>query len=143
MTPASKLRSVALFEAKCGACRQVFGAPSLGDFAYGQFLLFGERGSAYAYLDAIDHPVWMLIAAEIPPSNGDQILRITAALADRVQEQAFVPDQVCPECCSSQWESWEGKRVGDIEIGDATFVAFHSLSDRVRRRRIRSLAGLP
>lgn len=49
---------IGFFEAKCADCGSIFAKPELGDFAYGQFLFTGERGTVYAYFDAIDHPVW-------------------------------------------------------------------------------------
>jgi hypothetical protein len=134
-----RLHSVSAFEAKCAHCGEVFSAPSLGDFGYGTFLLFGELGTVYAVLDAVNSSVWQQIASELSTDDGNRILNVVAAVADRVQGQGLRAHHACPACLSRKWESWEGRRIGVIEIGEATFSEFISLTEGDRRQRIHSV----
>jgi len=137
-----RLRSIATFEATCADCRETFPAPLLGDFSYGQFLLYGRRGTAYAYLDAPGHPIWELADSVIQSRDGEPILRALAAVADPVDGQPLGTDRVCPLCHSRRdWESWPGPRVGSVEIPPVTFAAFDRLADEEKRRLLRKYAA--
>ena len=144
MPAGESFRSVATFEARCADCGNTFPAPLLGDFSYGEFLLFGRDGTAYAYLNALNHPMWELADSVIQPADGDAIVRALAAVADPVAGQALCPRHVCPACHSQgEWESWPGRRVGSVDIPTVTFVVFSRLPEEEKRRLLRRHAVPP
>lgn len=131
--------TVRLFEARCAACGNSFAKPELGDFAYGQFVFTGELGTAYAYFEAIGHPVWECLAAAAPALNdearqGHLIQAACAYFADPVEEQRLRNHPVCPKCLSHNLASWSGRRLGEAEIAVASFGRFISLSEQDRLR---------
>ena len=135
-------RTVVLFAAECASCASVFPAPCLGDFAYGEFIFFGERGTVYVYLNAFSEPAWEIVCSEFMAGDGEKIQSTVAAVADTANGQRLCASHVCPVCYSRNWTRWgELPAVGRIEIGVATFVAFNALSVEDQRRLIRSIAG--
>jgi hypothetical protein len=130
---------VGLFEARCAECDTVFAKPELGDFAYGQYLFTGERGTVYAYFEAIEHPVWARFSAVLPASKDrkEQGLFITAAcahFADPVQDQRLLNQHVCPQCLSHNLASWDGPKRGEVEVPTVSFSTFTSLSQEDQTR---------
>ena len=134
--PPSKVRSIPTFEAKCAECRATFAAPLLSDSSYGELLFFGELGTAYAYLEAIGHPIWHFVAAVVG-KDGDAIRHTLAILADPVAGQPLCDGQVCPTCHSRRWEYWGGARIGSADVAAMTFEKFARLTDDQRRDEIR------
>jgi hypothetical protein len=125
---------IGLFEASCADCGNLFGKPELGEFAYGQFLFTGERGSVYAYFEGIDHPVWVRLEASAPllrdrTEQGRAVQAACAYFADPVAEQRLQNQHVCPNCLSHNLATWGGRKRGEAEIPVASFSRFLSLSE--------------
>lgn len=119
--------AISTFKAKCASCGGEFSHPSLGDFAYGEFLFTGEEGTVYCHFKSLDHPVWGLVerilSSQVATADrGATIQAACAALADPIKGQRFVNGHVCPICQSSSWESWEGERVGSTDVPEAAFT---------------------
>ncbi len=103
--------------------------------SHGDALIHGIRGTIHAYAWLIDHPVFDLVAKQIPRDwrSADVVWEIFARLADPVDGQSFTCKSVCPFCCSperdSSFEPGEPDvRVGVIEVPEATFECFQSLT---------------
>ncbi len=132
----TKSRTIATFEAKCADCGEVFAAPCLGDFTYGQFLLFGIQGTVFRYLDAIDCPIFELAASVMLRNSDKHVCDVVASVADLADGQRMTAKQICPKCHSDHWARWDGRRMGEVVIPDATFDAFNRLSDEMKRKRL-------
>jgi hypothetical protein len=135
--------TVRLFEARCAACANPFAKPELGDFAYGQFVFTGEFGTAYAYFEAIGHPVWDCLAAAAPALNdkagqGHLIQAACAYFADPIEEQRLCNHPVCPKCLSKNLSYWSGRKLGEAEIAVVSFSRFASLSEQDRLRKAKA-----
>lgn len=136
-------------KAVCGECCRDFPYPSLGEFAYGSFILTREDGQAYRYLEAIGNPVWDFVAARmpIPRNEADSpcvsvLQEVVARLADRSQGKLFTMDMVCPYCKSRRFRSWGGDDVSLAEIPDATFRAFTALDESSKQGLVKELKKL-
>jgi hypothetical protein len=140
---------VATFTAKCGRCRAEFSCPGLGDFVYGQFLFTGELGTVFAHFAAVRHPVWEFIRSILTAPGdrsddeteerelGSRIQAACAHFADRIAGQRLVNHRVCPVCQSSDWEWWQGERVGWLEVPAASYNGFLAMPEAERRRLVR------
>lgn len=130
---------IGLFEARCANCGHCFGKPELGDFAYGQFLFTGERGTVYAYFEAIGHPVWARLEAAAPAVKdrfelGRLLQAACAYFADAIEGQRLCNEHVCPKCLSQHLASWDGRKLGVTEVPVASFSRFTSLSEQDQLR---------
>lgn len=76
------MTNIALLEAKCAECGHVFGHPSLGDFAYGAFVLCTNDGKHYATVDAFNEFA-VRVHALIKSAGTSSLWSALAALADR------------------------------------------------------------
>jgi len=138
---------VATFEACCAQCDRKFVYPDLGDFAYGCFIFTGERGSVFAIFDAIESPIWERIAAvvaEVRPKisevlQGRLIQNVCTLLADRIDGQSLRKGHVCPHCQSTDWKSWQGARIGTVELPRVSFCQFLQLPGQDQETEIRRL----
>jgi hypothetical protein len=124
---------IGFFEASCAECGSHFAKPELGDFAYGQLLLTGERGTVYAYFEAIGHPVWDRLGVAAPTVHGEAVhgslIRAACAyFADPVGGQRLHSHHVCPKCLSQNLASWGGRKLGEADVAVASFGRFVSLS---------------
>lgn len=129
-------RTFPTFEARCAECDALFGAPFLGDFAYGEFILTGSRGTAFSHLSAIGHSVWDYISSVIAETHPDALPEVVARLADPVDDQPLTGSHVCPKCGSTHWADWGGVKRGFVDISPATFEALLSLPPEDRRQRV-------
>jgi len=129
---------------KCSTCANIYTAPSLGESAYGEFLLWSESGSV-AYLNALEDPTFKEVdsllllhpkASMLPPLERAKVLRkIYGRLACDVDEHG-VPFSIdasppCPSCGGQQLESWEltnPAEVVDISVKEVTHVHWYALS---------------
>lgn len=130
-----KEMKVGLLSAKCGNCNQVFSCPQLGDQSYGQAIFRGERGTVYAYFNAIDSTVFEYLRSVLPAQRkGDRLFATCAHLADAIEGQRLSTTIVCPHCSSTNIAWWGGKITGSCELPAASFSAFMSLSEPERRK---------
>jgi hypothetical protein len=141
------LLKIATFKGKCKACREEFPCPHLGDQrSYGSFLFTGEKGTVFAILNALDHPVWDYLESTLPLpkrglsrqsdcKRGDRIQAACAYFADHINGQRLCNHLVCPSCHSFACDFWDHERTGTIEIGEVSYTNFMSLPDDVRRQR--------
>jgi hypothetical protein len=137
---------VATFKAKCASCRSEFAHPSLGELSYGNFLFTGTNGTVFCYFNALGHPIWDLVDRTLSSvlasaDRGAAIQATCAALADPQDDQSFLNSRVCPSCRSSDWEWWEGEKVGEVEVPDATFNRISSLSRQDQVAAVLACAG--
>ena len=134
--------NVATFTACCASCGGTFSHPDLGDFAYGLFVFTGERGTVFALLEAIGHPVFELVSRVLTDTNtsgedgGSLIPEVCANVADPVAAQRLRCHHVCPLCQSDSWKWWGGERTGAMDIADASYSEFQLLSEQEQRQRI-------
>ncbi len=125
-----KSHPVATFKARCSSCGSVCVHPSLGDFAYGEFIFSGERGTVYAVLSTFENPVWDFLQSlpdlqnESSATRGDRLRTACAILADPVKDQRLKPTLVCPDCAANTWEWDLSDRRGTIDIPSVTFARF-------------------
>ena len=137
---------IATFKARCKACREEFPCPGLGDQSYGSFLFTGEKGSVFAILHALNHPVWDYLESALPlPKSGlsresdckrgDRIQAACAYFADYINGQSLCNYDVCPRCHSFACDFWGHEQTGSIEIGEVSYTDFMSLPEEVRRQR--------
>ena len=142
------MRSVATFRADCQACGHAFPNPLLSDFDYGECLLRGERGSAVRHLVALTEPAWDVIMELFPgprvtpqgyPDAG-RLRWVIARLADPVDGERFLMDITCPRCHSTDVDYGAGESLGTIDVPDATFERFMTLSPAERAAEVESLA---
>jgi hypothetical protein len=77
-----------------GYCGHSFYAPALSDFSYGQFIFTSNSGKYYAYLNALDDPVFLevkrILKTTIPSFSGD-------ALDDKVWHAFSKTCEVAPD----------------------------------------------
>jgi hypothetical protein len=131
--------TVSMCKAVCGTCEREFPYPSLGDFAYGEFILHSNDGSTFRHLYAINNEVWDYAAARVPPmqnvpvrESGGLLQEVVARLADDTEGRGFTMKMVCPHCRSHHFRDWGRERISVEEIPDATFQSFTSLDDEAR-----------
>jgi hypothetical protein len=140
---------IATVLACCAECGTTFSYPELDDFVYGTFVLTGERGTVFACLEALGHPVFELVRRVVDESDqaaayetaGVEIAEICARLANPVESQNLVAHHVCPVCQSANWKSWDGDRTGLADIPDASYSDFLALPALEQRQRILGTAG--
>jgi hypothetical protein len=133
--------NIGLFEARCAACATVFVKPELGDFAYGSFIFTGVDGTVYAYFEAIKSPVWKRVEDAVPIlakgiQHGDFLLAACAYFADPVDGQRLSAEHVCPNCHSHDLAFWQGAKLGQTEMPEASFRSFLSLTEADQLREI-------
>jgi hypothetical protein len=129
------VREIATVEAKCGKCCQLFSHPSLGDFSYGQAVLFTTDGKHFATVDAFAEFPQRIAALARP----DDVWPVLASLADPIAGQYFSASIHCPHCATSCLEYWGGNKSGALLVPAATFVAASSLGDDLLAARISSM----
>jgi hypothetical protein len=117
-----------VFEAKCASCAAVFGLPSLGDMSYGSAIFTSADGKHHQVADAFS-PFPQRLRSVLSRSNAATFWSILASFADQVENQPLFSSHVCPSCRSSNLESWEGSRLGEIDLAEATYSAAMRLSD--------------
>jgi hypothetical protein len=149
--PSDKRFRVMRFRARCAACGNSWASPLLSDQqSNGEFILFGERGRAFAYLGAFTEPAWdaiALVAASIvgPVPDRDwqpaaaRLQHVIAACADPVDGERLTMSHVCPSCQSTDVLYGDGEAMGPIEIPIASFDSFMALSPEDRAVRLREL----
>lgn len=126
----ASMRDLPLLEAKCNDCGQLFGHPSLGDFAYGEALLCTVDGKHYATVDAFsEFPT--RVHALVKSAGATSLWHALAALADPVAGQQLAPGVRCPHCTSSNLEYWGGRQVGIACVPQASFAAVATLSSEL------------
>jgi hypothetical protein len=148
--------TVMQFRARCRACGESFPFPLVSDQeSYGQFILLGERGRAYAYLLAIDNPAWDAIAALVSAAtghekldwmrSGERLQRVVAACADPIGgERLTIGPPICPHCQSRQVSYGDGEPMGVTELPIVSFARFMGLTPAQRAQEVtRLLQQLP
>ena len=143
------MNRVAMCNAVCGHCKRNFPYPSLGDFAYGDFILHREDGRAFRYLHAIENAVWDFVAARVKPksqgairSSGVILQEVVARLTDPSEGHSFTIAMVCPYCKSRHFQEWGGEQASSEEISDATFHSFNSLDQSSKEPLVREIERL-
>jgi RNA polymerase subunit RPABC4/transcription elongation factor Spt4 len=134
--------------AACRACHAVFTTPREPE-APSMFLARGEKGTAFAAIDALDCPAWDFIAEVVDGLNGGEqsrraaegFLRIVGRCVDPVDGQAMVlgGGPVCPACGSREVAQDEGGTAGQREVAPASFAAFMILDVPSRIEHIKRL----
>lgn len=136
--------TVATYKAICAGCKREFPYPSLGDYAYGCFILHREDGRAFRYLQAVDNDVWDFVAARLPAKTDESITllqEVVARLADRSESHSFTMAMVCPYCKSRYFRDWHGEDVASVEIPEATFQTFGALGNDDKESLVSKLAN--
>ncbi len=122
------------FKAKCSRCKSEFARPELGDFSYGDTIFTSVSGDTYTYFYAINHPVTDIVEKSLPSKAS--FFAVCAQISDPINGQTFVTGHVCPFCNSREMEYWQGARVGSIELNDASFTEFLSLTEIEQCQRV-------
>ncbi|WP_338846315.1 hypothetical protein V8J88_21465 [Massilia sp. W12] len=134
---------VTTFEAKCSNCSETSFFPELGDFAYGDFIFYGEGGSAFGYFSAHGNSAWAVIEALIPASGtGNQsgakheqlIQAACAAMADPISNQTLSNRRRCPHCGSMSFEYWSGAQGQKMDVRQVEHVRFLALSREAQKK---------
>jgi hypothetical protein len=139
------MHKVDLCKAVCANCQRDFPYPSLGDFAYGNFVLNRADGREFRYLQAGDNPIWDFVREFLKPHNTEQIevfQEVVARLADSSAGQTFTMKHVCPYCGSNRFRDWGSQYQSALELAEATFEAFNALPDHAKRQRVVELQQL-
>jgi Zn finger protein HypA/HybF involved in hydrogenase expression len=121
------MTNIALLEAKCADCGHLFGHPSLGDFAYGAFVLCTTDGKHYATVDAFNDFA-VRVHALVKSADTSSLWSALAALADPVAGQQFTTSAHCPNCASNNLEYWGGQKLGIASVPEASFTAAANLN---------------
>lgn len=138
---------VQFYEASCRHCRRTFSVPLLGEQSYGQFIFYGEKGTAFGLLVAAEQSAWAdveerlrqagLFTASGPRSQIEHFQRVVAASADPIHGQTLLLYPICPECRSRSLEYGAAKPLDIREIPEVTFGAYQLLSDHNKMERLR------
>ena len=130
--------TAAFFPAECKDCGAKFSLPTLSDFAYGSFIFCGEKGRAFAYLDAIGNPGWDEIRGLLLAISGlekfeanadaDRFQYAVARCADEVYGERLQVGWRCPECLSSSVTCYVDVISQHKEIPVVTFSKFKAMS---------------
>lgn len=129
-----------------------FSAPSLGDGAYGEFLLWSSNGQM-VYLNAFEDPTFKATEAalqRLPSASSLQPVARTRILQTIYGPAVCDPDEhgspfrmdqmcPCPTCGTQRMSSWEPKKpaeVVDIAVKPVTHASWAELSDSERDHRI-------
>jgi predicted RNA-binding Zn-ribbon protein involved in translation (DUF1610 family) len=133
----------------CAKCGDVYSAPSLGETAYGEFLLWSENGGV-AYLNAFQDPTYKEVdnlikvhpkTAGLQPLNQAKVLRrVYGKLAcDRGRNgEIFSMDSSfpCPVCGSQKIASWEFPSPPifiEVDVQPVSHFAWSNLTDQEKR----------
>lgn len=119
---------ISLFRAKCKCCGKHFEHPSVGDFAYGEYVLYTTDGKHQVLASAFGEFAEK-VGALFSSSVAGSFCAALAKLADPVQGTQLTPNIHCPHCASTELEYWEGERVGFTALPEATFLKASLLSD--------------
>ncbi|MCC6271775.1 MAG: hypothetical protein IT190_10895 [Microbacteriaceae bacterium] len=136
------MRAIATFEAKCGDCGHCFPHPSLGDLSYGEKLFCTLDGSSYAYASAFTAFGQRVSALKKPEAAGEY-WAILASLADPISGRPLSHRIHCPQCSSGNLASWDGRKLGVVQVPDATFVSATNLSSEELSRRVTAASKPP
>ena len=140
----------ATFKTLCEKCQHIFDIPLLSDFSYGKFIAKDKSGKVFAHLQAIDNEGWnriseifdnlsenktnyttehfqWIVGECLDSVNGDKI-----SIANRY---------VCPKCHSSV-KYGPGEKTGEMNLPEASFSEFLSLSDEEQTAKIKTLLDL-
>ncbi|MDF1747005.1 MAG: hypothetical protein P1V19_25160 [Gimesia sp.] len=113
------------FLARCGECGDSFSRPEQSDFAYGQRLFSTSDGHRHAEVNGLDEfpcRVDWFVA-------DNDFWHVLARLADPIDGQTLVVDRPCPNCGSTNLESWSGNQSGICEVETVTFERATLLND--------------
>ncbi|MEO7456324.1 MAG: hypothetical protein ABIY52_08680 [Gemmatimonadaceae bacterium] len=135
------------FRARCDGCSETFPIPMLSDFAYGEFILGGEHGKAFAYLNSFEEPAWTIIRELVPPIPQHDwapaaalFHRVVAACADPVAgERLSMEPAVCPHCRSNRVVISDADALGPTLLPLASFAAFMRLTADERADMVHAL----
>jgi hypothetical protein len=142
---------VAIFDSECQDCGAQFAEPHLGDMVYGAFIARGDKGTAFAYLNAIREPAWDVVKGVHRQVSRSRLNRVRAVSSvecfqwligrclDPIdgQQLSIVSWAVCPQCHSHNVIIHEARKLGSFELPSASFASFLALSSRKRRSFVR------
>lgn len=122
-----------------------FSAPSLGEAAYGEFLLWSSNGDA-AYLNAFEDPTYKAI--DLALQAHPKTLGFKSAVRTRLLQRIYGPVACdpdgngspfrldmkcpCPICGTQEMASWEAKEpaeMADIPLNGVTHRRWSALSE--------------
>lgn len=142
-------RSVRFFRNSCPHCKEEVGLPSLGSFAYGEFVYQTEDGRSYAYVQSIGHPAWERIQSifdRVEPRSSDPdhrariFQRVMIRCADPLAGKRFTTRfPLCSRCGEAIPSYSTEEPLFDEEIPDATWEDFLSATDADQEARVRDL----
>lgn len=142
-------RSVRFFKNTCPHCKDEVGIPSLGSFAYGEFIYQTENGRSYAYASAVEHPAWERIEAifkNVDWRSSDQgyrsriLQRVLILCADPFEGERFTTRfPLCSKCGEKIRSFNEDEPLFDEEIPDATWNEFLSTADADQNAKVLAL----
>ena len=125
------MKSNPIFLAKCAACNAVFSRPELPDQEYGAVMLSTADGKHHAYLTAFDE-----FPTRLRTLIKSDFWKTLSRLADPIHGSILVLDRPCPECGSTELESWSGAKTGAVDVDLVTFERASKLTDQQLRERI-------
>lgn len=142
-------KSVRFFKNTCPHCKREVGIPSLGSFAYGEFIYQTEDGRSYAYVSASGNPAWRRIDSifkDVDWKSSDQDYRsrifqkVLILCADPHEGKRFTTRfPLCSKCGEKIRGGNDDEPLFDEEIPDATWDEFLSTSDADQRAKVLSL----
>src|ERR1700722_10231835 len=118
-----------LFSASCRDCSASFGYPSLGDSAYGSWILSSEDGQRFPYVEGFSDFPSRLNSLLKTTGSRLQVWDALASLADQPTSHRWVTGIRCPHCGADKIASWDGSGCGEVEMPDATCARADMLSD--------------
>jgi len=108
------MHQVRFVHTDCQQCRRGFPIPLLDDFAYGSFVLHGEKGGVFGFLSALECPSWADIESRLHTitdqreftSSADisRFQEVIACCTDNLEGQPLCLTPVCPFCRSHSLE---------------------------------------
>ena len=121
------MSNVLLLEAKCARCHQVFGYPTLSDFAYGEMVFCTIDGKHHVLASAFDEFA-QRVSDLLEAGEKQNYWGVLASLADPVGGQPLSTQKRCPHCCSSHFQYWGGRDVGMASVPSASFESASRLT---------------
>lgn len=130
---------ITTFEAKCADCKTIFEHPSLGDFAYGEFIFSTIDGSDFLCCDANEVSESILQGLIPEDLTAEQFQKTLVTVVDNPFASQLTLRIPCTKCGSTNLEYWEGQKIGVRNIEKATFKRFSVLSEEEKLKEISTI----
>ncbi|MGE0632635.1 MAG: hypothetical protein AB7O96_09520 [Pseudobdellovibrionaceae bacterium] len=138
----TKTKKARFFGGSCRGCGQTFAVPCSADFACGEIILTGHKGTVFAYL-TLFNPIAdevRNILESLGKDDVESILPVVLSkIADTIEGQTLQLPKVCPSCQSDKVSLNESQIIAEQEIPIASFKRFLISSKSEREREITEL----